>query len=157
MQKKKHGKTHLFDKTHYWFDSLYESKNPTACLIKAVKHTCILQQILNKLIKMPTPVWRKHSKCPRKRSCNRKSVEYVFSNQVSVQITIKFMFMLTVTSLARAVLCDDIGATRQNVKQMTHLLGPQYKVCNHFLAWKYKKWCWTEWSVSTAGGKCWFG
>ena len=25
---------------------------------------------------------------------------------------------------------------------------PHYKNCGQFLAWKYRKWCWTEWSVS---------
>ena len=48
MLQRKHVKPDLFDKMHYWFDSLFESKNSkhehsTACLVKAVKHTCILQ------------------------------------------------------------------------------------------------------------------
>ena len=54
-----------------------------------------------------------------------------FQQTTSVQIKIKFMFTLTVTSLERAVLCDDICATNQHVVQMTH-----YKICNHFLARK---------------------
>ena len=47
------------------------------------------------------------------RSCNGKSVEDFFSNQLSVQIKTMFMFTLTVTSLAPVVLCNDIYATTQ--------------------------------------------
>ena len=57
---------------------------------------------------------------PEKRSCNRKSLEYLFSDQLSVQINIKFVFTLTVSSLERAVQCDDICATNQDIVLMPH-------------------------------------
>ena len=28
------------------------------------------------------------------------------------------------------------------------MMCPDYKICNHFLAWNYRNWYWTEWSVS---------
>ena len=51
------------------------------------------------------------------------------------------MLTLTVTSLAREVLCDDICATNQNVVQMTHRLLTHYKICSQNQPRKYRKWC----------------
>ena len=42
----------------------------------------------------------------------------------------------------------------QRIAQLSHddhmMKWPHYKIFNHFLAWKKRKWCWTEWSVSVA-------
>ena len=85
---------------------------------------------------------------------NRKSVEYRFSTQLSVEIKNKFMLTLNVTSLVRAVLFDNICATNKEIGKWHTFFWPHSKICSLFLAWKYRTWCWTEWSVSVAGTEC---
>ena len=46
------------------------------------------------------------------------------------------MFTLTVTSLARAVLCDDVRRPVTMSSKWHTFFWPHYKICNHFLAWK---------------------
>ena len=52
--------------------------------------------------------------------------------------------------------CDNMWASsvpsfRLTNQRVAHALWPDYKICNQFLAWKYRKW----WSVSVAGTDCW--
>ena len=35
--------------------------------------------------------------------------------------------------------------------QLTHLLWPDYKICDPNLAWKYCKWCWTSLESESSG------
>ena len=119
-------------------------------------HMYLSQNNACKLNNCPHLLDKKLSNCHQKRFYLRNSVKYNFK--------FKHWRLYLLLGTFTGVWCDDICAysvtsvrlPNQRVAQMSHddcmMMWPDYKICNHFLAWKYRNWCWTEWSLSVAGG-----